>query len=323
MYAQFGLEQSSNVKARNLKFLFWGKTSTRKTEGVLRNFPKVLLIDAEGNSDQCVDMPEIPEFVRIKTKDQRKVLQILDAVIKGKLLFLDSTPFDTVCIDSASVIWSVQQEVAYKAAEQRAARFNKDISQATATQRDWSLAKRPLKELANLMNASPVRFFVLIGREKDLYKETQGENDKLVRIGVQADVMKGTDYEVNCALHFQFDENGKWFAEVTKVQGALAAIFPMGKRISAFPMAEVAKYATRLTGLGSTEKSENTVADEIAEQELDAEAPHTQKELIEYAKTKGIEAKDLGALLKAAGFNGFDPKHWLDMKTLIDQVLPA
>jgi hypothetical protein len=62
------------------------------------------------------------------------------------------------------------------------------------------------------------------------------------------------------------------------------------------------------------------VAQSIAEQEIENETPHTQKELIEYAKTKGIEAKDLGALLKAGGINGFDPKRWTDMKTLIDQT---
>ncbi len=52
------LEFSSNVKQRNLKIMFWGDTGTRKTETVLRNFPHVFLIDTEGNSDQCIGMPE-------------------------------------------------------------------------------------------------------------------------------------------------------------------------------------------------------------------------------------------------------------------------
>ena len=51
------LELSSEIKNRNLKIMFWGKTATRKTETILRNFPGVLLIDTEGNSDQCVGVP--------------------------------------------------------------------------------------------------------------------------------------------------------------------------------------------------------------------------------------------------------------------------
>ena len=181
--------------------------------------------------------------------------------------------------------------------------------------------------MSNLLAGAPIKFIVLIAREKDLYKETTGENDKLVKIGVTADVMKGTEYEVNVALHMQFDENGKWFAEVTKVQGGLAKIFPMGKRLTAFPIKEVLEYSAHLSGEASQDKSETDVAQSIAEQEIENESPHTQKELIDYAKLKGIEPQALGNLLKQAGMAGFDTKRWMDMKTLVDnfaqQGVPA
>lgn len=56
------VELSSEIKNRNLKIMFWGKTATRKTETILRNFPGVLLIDTEGNSDQCVEFRRYRHF---------------------------------------------------------------------------------------------------------------------------------------------------------------------------------------------------------------------------------------------------------------------
>jgi hypothetical protein len=78
--------------------LLWGATSTRKTEGVLRNFPHVLIIDTEGNTDQCVDVPEISEFMRVVTKDSRDVMAIMDQVAAGQITFPDGSPVETLCI---------------------------------------------------------------------------------------------------------------------------------------------------------------------------------------------------------------------------------
>ena len=117
---QFGIESSKDVKIKYFKIMLWGDTGTRKTEFPLRHFPDVLVIDSEGNTDQCVDMPEIPEFLRLKTKDVRKVLDILKAVKQGKIKFPDGRLVRTVTIDSASVFWGVQQTVAYTRGEDRA-----------------------------------------------------------------------------------------------------------------------------------------------------------------------------------------------------------
>ena len=46
-----GIEFSGSVSPGGVKLMFWGDTATRKTETVVRNFPNVLLIDTEGNSD--------------------------------------------------------------------------------------------------------------------------------------------------------------------------------------------------------------------------------------------------------------------------------
>lgn len=54
--------------------------------------------------------------------------------------------------------------------------------------------------------------------------------------------MKGLEYEMNLGLHLGFDskiENGQlirglWYCEVTKIQGSLGNVLPMGKRIDYF-----------------------------------------------------------------------------------------
>jgi len=101
---------SRQVQPRHLKLLFWGDTGTRKTESILRYFPNVLLIDTEGNGEQCVGIPEIPEFLLARTKDVNEIIQIVDQVAAGKHRFPDGRPILTVAIDSISVLWSIRKD---------------------------------------------------------------------------------------------------------------------------------------------------------------------------------------------------------------------
>ena len=312
-----GLELSSKVTKKNVKLLFWGKTGSRKTETVLRNFPHVLIIDAEGNSDQCVDVPEIKEFLRVKTKDIRAVMDIVDKVANGEVKFPDGALVETVCIDSVSVLWSVQQEVASKSAEKRAERYNKSKDDATLTQLDWVLAKRPLKRLSNRFNGTNVKFLILIGREKDLYEEIAGD---LKKMGVTADVMKGTEYDMNVSLHFQFDKDGKWFYEVTKVQGALGQIFPMNGKATTFPTSELLKYSVSLKPDNQIEKGEEEIAAEIVRDETQEK---TWASMLEYARQFNITQDQLGGILKSAGFAGFTLSKWDEMMQAINEFAAA
>lgn len=312
-----GIELSSNVQNRHVKLLFWGATGTRKTESVLRNFPQVLTIDAEGNTDQCVDMVDvIPPFLRVKTKDTRKVMEVLDQVATGKIRFPDGSPVETVCIDSVSVLWSVQQEVAAVNAEKRAKRYNKNLDEATMTQLDWVIGKRPLKRIYARLSSSPIKYLVMIAREKDLYKEKEGSNE-LIKIGVQPDCMKGLDYDMNLVMHFLFDEGGKWKAEVTKVQGGLGRIFPHKSIHNEFPYAKLAEYAKKIVASETAEEDETEVAEKVVEHEEQLTQPKTQAELIKYARSYGLEPRNLGSILQGAGFKEFDPNKWEDMKAAI------
>jgi hypothetical protein len=313
---QFGIESSKDVKMKYLKIMLWGDTGTRKTEFPLRYFPDVLVIDSEGNTDQCVDMPEIPEFLRIKTKDIRKVLDILKAVKQGKIKFSDGRPVRTVSIDSASVFWGVQQTVAYTRGEERGKKYNK--ADAGPVQLDWVVAKRPLKDLYLEIAGSSIEFLFLIAREKEPYQTDEEKKDNKPKIMVP-DVVKNTTYEMTLALHFGYDETNKWYAEVTKTQGGLSTFFPKGKKLSNIPLAELFAYAKKIDK--TTEAPEERSEDDIAKEIAGDDHPHTSAGLLAYAKERGCTAKDVGAALKAVNITAFDSDKWSNMIAAIDMYV--
>lgn len=315
--AQLGIEFSETASNPHCKLMFWGPTGSRKTETVLRFFPHVLVADTEGNTDQCVRNPEIPPFLRVKTKDARKVLEALDAAAEGKLKFPDGSPVETFCIDSGSVLWGVQQEVAASLAEKRAAKYNRSIDEATMTQIDWVIAKRPVKRILTRFNNSPIRFLVLIARQKDLYEEDGGNNPK--KIGLTFDMVKGVDYEMNVALKFGF-EGQKWFYEVTKVQGNLKTIFPMGKKGHEFPTEKLMAYTAEQgeVKVEHREEMEEDLARSIAETENENAEPKTSKYLVQIAKEQwGLSAAEVGNALKDRGITEFMPSRWMEMKQIV------
>ncbi|MGD0005000.1 MAG: hypothetical protein ABSE06_12315 [Anaerolineaceae bacterium] len=313
---QFGIESSLDVKIKYFKIMLWGDTGTRKTEFPLRFFPDVLVIDSEGNTDQCVDMPEIPEFLRIKTKDIRKVLDILKAVKQGKIKFSDGRPVRTVSIDSASVFWGVQQTVAYTKGEERAAK--KGYGDGGAQQLDWVIAKRPLKDLYLELAGSTIEYLFLIAREKDPYQTDEEKKQNKPKVMIP-DVVKNTTYEMNLALHFVYDEGNKWFAEVTKTQGGMSTFFPKGKKLTKIPFDELFAYAKKIDK--STEAPEEQSEDDIAKQIANDTQPHTSAGLLAYGKEKGCTPAEVGAALKVAKITAFDPNKWTGMVTAIDQYI--
>src|SRR5579859_4283400 len=268
---------STNVATRHVKHLFWGPTGSRKTETALRLYPHVLLIDTEGNGDQCIGVPEIAPFLLLTTKDVNEVIDALDDVASGKLKFPDGSPVETVVIDSTTVLWSVRQEVGSLAAEQRAAKWNKSADQANMTQLDWVLAKRPLKRLNTRLNNSPIKFIIFTAREKDLYQQKEGgKKDELVKVGVTPDVIKGTEYEVNVALHFGFDPAGAWQCTVDKVQGALGKTLPKGKTLKKYPIKEILDFAAGVQVAVGDQKGEMEAAEASLKKEIAEEKPKMQ-----------------------------------------------
>ncbi len=307
IYDDLGITPSSQVATRNVKIMFYGATGTRKTETVLRNFPHILQIDSEGNGRQCVDMPEIPEFLYAPTKDVTKAKKIIQAAAEGKLKLPDGDGVETACVDSASVFWGVQQEVAGELGARR--------SSGTVTLQDWGKAKRPLKGLYTAINNSPIKYLVFICREKDLMDEA-GER----KIGFTWDGMKGLDYEMNLVLRFSYD-NGKWQYEVKKVQGGLAKLFPIGKTGKEIDFKALFDYANRIKPSAGNEEEESETAKRIAEAAEKGEAKKSQADLIIFANQYGITPAQLGAILKAAGFAAYDAaKHQAMEQAILDHV---
>lgn len=322
VFTQMGGRISTAVKERHLKILFSGPAGGGKTEMILRNFPGVALFDTEGNSDMCLDHPAIPPFFQVKTKDIRKIQAGIQAARKPVTL-PGGVPLQTIGIDSGSILWNEQTDVAAYLAEQRAQRNHKDIDTANITQNDWTKAKRPLKRLMLEFSLTMIPFLVMTAREKDLYEEVAGFGDskELKKIGVVPDLVKGSIYDFNLAVRL-FVENGKRCYEIIKVQGSLGEIFPMGSKGTNFPVEKLLEYAKRLEPGPEDnidgDDGEVELAARIAEEVAKKSIEHTQANLIKHATEKGFTAAELGAILKAAGFSGFDPSKWEAMLAAID-----
>lgn len=314
IYDEFGLEPSQDVHTRNVKGMLWGPTGTWKTETVARNFPGLLLIDTEGNSDHLVNNPAIPPFLRKKTKDVREVMRIFDAACAGKIKMPDGSPVLTFCIDSVSVLWSVQTELAAALAGKRAQRYNKPADEALVTLQDWGTAKRPLKSLLTRFSNASIPFLMLIAREKDLF---EGEGNEMKKVGVTADVVKGTEYDMNFIIHTGL-QGGKWFGEVTKVQGKLGEVFPMGKKLAKFPIDDLLAYAKE-----NLNPSEGHIEDDVvlAAQMAQDEEPKTKARLMEIGAELQLSPQDIAEILKAKGL-AFDPGKWDEMVTALKDGKP-
>src|SRR3990167_5874079 len=312
-------ELSSNVKTRNLKMLLWGESGARKTETILRNFPHVFLIDTEGNSDQCICMPEIKPFLRLVTKDVYEILDALDDIAAGNVKFPDGSPVETVGRDGATVIWSVRSEVGSLAAEERAKRFSakKGPDDVSMTFADWNLAKKPLKRLKARLGGMGigVKYVIFTARSKDEYEKRPGatSDQDMIKVGTTVDAMKGLSYEMNIAFEFVAEnkrKNQAWERRVSKVQGELGKMFPMGSAMREFPTSELIAYAK-----GSSEMAPDET--EVARQNL-AREEHSQSDLLVLAREKGMDAKQVGAALKRDGIEKFDAAKWDDMVAALE-----
>ena len=74
-------------------------------------------------------------------KDSRVIKEIIDDVARSKVKFTYGKPVETLAIDSVSVLWGVQQEMAYGSAEARVIKKGFKAENSNATQLDWALVK--------------------------------------------------------------------------------------------------------------------------------------------------------------------------------------
>ena len=338
----FDILSSKQIRPRHLKMLFWGDTGTRKTEAILRHFPDVLLIDTEGNAEQCVDMPEIPEFLLAKTKDLDDIIRIVDDVAAGKYRFSDGRPVQTLALDSITVLWTIRKDTRALVAEQRGARYGKSAEEATMTQLDWSMAKRPLVRLNTRLANCPIKYVIYTARLQDKYKEDPKSRDKIVKIGEVPEAIKGLEYDMNFVLRLRYNEDAAWECEVTKVQGALGKHLPKGKVLKTFPAKTILQYTGQLTGEPGLEQDETKLAEATARREMSQEyvperpaapAPGPSQARVEldafyakalemgYATANGdADRPRINALLRARGFRTFTVEKEPQMLAVLEQA---
>ena len=232
----------------------------------------------------------------------------------------DGQPVKTVAIDTVSVLWQVRQEVGAMAAEKRAARYNKSADEATMTQLDWVTAKRPLKRIQTRMANMPIPFLIMIGREKDQYKEATNEGKKeLVKVGLEADVIKGLQYDVNLSLHFGVDDKG-WWAQVDKVQGILGNKLPLNGVMREFPQKLLMEHVSQVVQAGDLKDDAEVAASNLQAEEVD-KYPRTMAGFVQWSlDTYGMDGKAVGAALGAAEIKSFDPANWDQMVQVVSNA---
>ena len=189
---------------------------------------------------------------------------------------------------------------------------------------DWNLGKRPIKKIYNRLSASPIKYLVMTAREKDLYKQNGENENDLKKIGVTPDVMKGLEYEVNLALHLMFDEGNAWQFETTKAQGALGAIFPVKKTAKKIDWEKLFEYSGTLKTSDEKEEDDDEAIERTAKSAEKNTKKPTQADLIAFARQYNIQPADLGGILKAAGFNGYNPdQHDAMEQAIVNHVAQA
>lgn len=339
----FDIVSSKQVRPRHLKMLFWGDTGTRKTESILRHFPDVLIIDTEGNAEQCADMPEIPEFLLAKTKDLDDIIRIVDDVTAGKYHFPDGRPVQTLALDSITVLWTIRKDTRALVAEQRGARYGKSAEEATMTQLDWSMAKRPLVRLNTRLANCPIKYVIYTARQQDKFKEDPKSRDKIIKVGEVPEALKGLEYEMNFVLRMRHNDEGAWECEVSKVQGALGKHLPKGKVLKQFPAKTILQYTGTLTGEAGADQDETKLAEATARRELNQEyapaerpapaggASQAQVELdafyakaleMGYATASGeADRPRINALLRARGYRTFTVEKGPQMLAALEQAV--
>ncbi len=307
------ITHSSEAPSKNLAILLWGPAASRKTETPLRYFPHPLVIDVEGKAHHAIGVDGVNDFLMIQTKDVYEILDVLEQLSEGKIKFPDGSPVETVCIDSASVLWSVRQEAGAIMAESRAARYargNVDPDTVTMTMLDWNKVKRPLKRLMTKLNNSPVKYFIITAREKPLYEEIKQQGrTELQRVGETPDLQRGVEYEVDVA--FRYLPGTPWKCRVTRTRGLLEAIMPLGTEFEEFPYETLIQYAT---GEGVQIQDEVDVARDQAEHDR----TKTRNDLVDYGKDKGLSAEQIADALKAKKLK-FNARKWEDMVAAVDE----
>lgn len=339
----FDIMSSKQVRPRHLKMLFWGDTGTRKTEAILRHFPDVLLIDTEGNAEQCVDMPEVPEFLLAKTKDLDDIIRIVDDVAAGKYRFADGRPVQTLALDSITVLWTIRKDTRALVAEQRSARYGKSAEEATMTQLDWTMAKRPLVRLNTRLANCPIKYVIYTARLQDKYKEDPKSRDKIIKIGEVPEAIKGLEYDMNFVLRMRYNDEAIWECEVSKVQGALGKHLPKGKVLKTFPAKTILHYTGTLTGEAGVDQDETKVAEATARREMSQEyvadrpppaaanGPSSARVELDafYLKALGMgyatasgdaDRPRINALLRARGFRTFTIEKEAQMLAVLEQA---
>lgn len=217
-------EKSTEPVARKLKVLIYGAPKMGKTWFSI-HAPAPLVIDTESSTDAYRGRPDMPPFSVAKSAQPSEIIPVLEQLQGAGYIKAGKQTLkpETIVIDSFSVLWQVRQEAGQKLAETRAKRAGKSPDEAKVAFGDWSVIKKPINRLYNLLINMPVHV-IITAREKDLYDEDTNQPKK---IGHAPDIERNAPYVFDLVLRLVI-ENG---ARVGIVEGSRFAEFPPGTRV--------------------------------------------------------------------------------------------
>lgn len=180
------LFQPAHKRQRHLTVLLRGFSGSGKTKAAL-GFPgPIAVVDLE-NSTSLYD-----GFDVLATRDLRELDQALTVLARSD--------YQTVVIDSLTVVWQLLQQAMQEVVDRRGRKFGNGDSLESGqvpTDREWGIIKRWLANFLTRLINLPMHV-VLIARETDQY--TKDAKGQLALVGTKADVEKNTVYNVALEL---------------------------------------------------------------------------------------------------------------------------
>lgn len=299
---QFQISKATKMQAKGRIGLVGpagsGKTYTALTLAtVLAKGGKVLVIDSEARSSE--KYADIFVF-DILPLDPPYSPETYTAAIK----FGSEQGYAVVIIDSLSHAWAGQGG----ALEMVDAKKSKYQGNSYVAWRDVTPMHNALVEA---MLQAPCHIIACMRSKTDYVQDKDPNTGKTTvrKVGMQPIQREGMDYEFDVVFDIDWDHRGV----VTKTRMASIADLVVVK-----PGPEVGERILAWLEGGESQRPEPILVAEPAK----SVAPKTQKDLLDVGKTLGLDGKAVGAALKQAGIDKFDPERWNEMVAAIQAFNP-
>jgi hypothetical protein len=310
-------------RKQGLKVLFYGENGAGKSIAAL-TFPKLAVIDSESKIGVYENDPRFRNNIVgiADTANYYDVIELMEDVVKNP------KTYQTLVTDSYTNIYNSMQVAVMEVEEERALKNNKNIDDATVSQRGWGKIKLNTVRFDSLIAQASAKGITVIAvaHKEDI---TQEVNGKQIKIGEKPSLRKNAEHTFDVILRF-FKEKDivtgeyKYFAEVEK---DTTGTYKVGTKLENVTYEHFKEYIERNENAKTIETNydktiESTMNTMKKEQEsfdsIVNEFKTLFKELV--AKDESNKAK-VQKLLKDNGVEKYnDPAKIAELKEVIEEM---